>query len=85
MVIISCQSLNLYIIMAKILIPAIHLLNSIVATIYAFSLKIILYNIWKNIFINRYERPNMMKDCNEFLKETKTIKLYLIKFKEDIL
>lgn len=40
-------------------------------------------NIKKNVFIDRYEWPNMVENCKKFLSIIKNLKLYLVEFKED--
>lgn len=40
-------------------------------------------NVKKEVFIDRYKRSNVIKDCQKFLKIIKTLKPYLIKFKNN--
>ena len=37
----------------------------------------------KDVFTNRYEWPNVVKNCNNFLKKIEELKPYIIEFEED--
>lgn len=37
----------------------------------------------KNIIINRYKKPNIIKDCINFLRKIKKFKLFLIRFNKN--
>lgn len=43
-----------------------------------------MYNdIPKDIFVNRYKKADMIKDCANFLKKIEKLKPFLIEFNED--
>lgn len=40
-------------------------------------------DVYKNVFINEHKQLDMVKNCINFLKVMKNLKLYMIEFQED--
>lgn len=42
-------------------------------------------NIYKDIFIDKYEQLNITKDCKSSLSKIKELKLYIVEFEETVI
>lgn len=40
-------------------------------------------NVKKNVFVDKYEQPDVVEDCEKFLNIMKDLKPYLVEFEED--
>ena len=40
-------------------------------------------NIKKDVFVDGHERPDVVEDCQKFLRIMKDLELYLVEFKKD--
>lgn len=42
-------------------------------------------DIYKDVFVDRHKKANMIKDCANFLKKIEELKVFLVKFNKDII